>query len=261
MLRITEDEVHGCFLLQPTGSLRKADLDALGERFEARAAAGASVPNLVIQSASFPTWSNLAALLEHLRFIRGHHREIGKVAIVSDARAFDLAPRIARLFVSARLRHFPADALPAALDWVALRDEAPASVVIMRDLPDDTVGISVSGVVSDDDYANLIVPALAGALARASAPKLILRVGTEFESFPAAALWRDPRLRPLGLDRLGQLALVSDVAWIASAARLFAPLLPAEVAVFGERDLEKAKAWTAIGDAPEPADQNSGKTK
>ena len=90
-----------------SGSLRKADLDALTARFDAKVAAGGPVPNLVIQSPSFPTWSNFAALMEHLRFIRGHHRQIEKVALVSDARALDVAPRIARLFVSARLRHFP----------------------------------------------------------------------------------------------------------------------------------------------------------
>ena len=54
MLKITEDDAHGCFLLQPVGSLRKADLDALTARFDAKVAAGGPVPNLVIQSPSFP---------------------------------------------------------------------------------------------------------------------------------------------------------------------------------------------------------------
>ena len=44
------------------GAWRKADLDALTARFDAKVAAGGPAPNLVIQSPSFPTWSNFAAL-------------------------------------------------------------------------------------------------------------------------------------------------------------------------------------------------------
>jgi hypothetical protein len=244
MLKITEDDAHGCFLLQPVGSLRKADLDALTARFDARVAKGGPVPNLVIQSPSFPTWSNFAALMEHLKFIRGHHRQIEKVAIVSDARALDIAPRIARLFVSARLRHFPADALDAALAWVAVRDEAP-EVTLMEDMPDDAVGMEVRGVIDAKDYAEKIVPAIEAKLARHEKIKALVRVGPEFDSFTAGAMWEDAKFGTANLARFSKVALVSDIGWMQSATRIFAPLIPGEVRVFADKDLAAAKAWIA----------------
>jgi hypothetical protein len=249
MLKITEDEARNCFLLQPVGSLRKADLDALTERFDARVAAGGPPPNLVIQSPSFPTWSNFAALMEHLKFIRGHHRQIEKVALVSDARALDVAPRIARLFVSARLRHFPADALQAALAWAAVRGDEPPDVALMDGLPDDTVGISVRGVIDAKDYDETIVPAIEAALARHPKIKLLYRVGPEFETFTAGALWSDTRLGIEHLTRFSKVALVTDVPWMRGAVRVFTPLVPAEVRVFRDRDLDAAKAWIAAEEA------------
>jgi hypothetical protein len=251
VLKITEDDAHGCFLLQPVGSLRKADLDALTARFDAKVAAGGPVPNLVIQSPSFPTWSNFAALMEHLRFIRGHHRQIEKVALVSDARALDVAPRIARLFVSARLRHFPADALEAALDWVAVRGDEPPDVTLIEGLPDDTVGISVRGVIDAKDYDESIVPAIEAALAKHRKIKVIYRIGPEFESFTAGALWSDTRLGTANLMRFSKVAVVTDVPWMRGAVRVFPPLMPAEVRVFHDRELEAAKAWIAAEEAAE----------
>jgi len=244
MLTITEDDAHGCFLLKPVGSLRKADLDALTERFDAKVAAGGPVPNLVIQSPSFPTWSNFAALMQHLRFIRGHHRQIEKVALVSDARALDIAPRIARLFVSARLRHFPAGTLDEALAWVAVRGEGP-EVTLMEGLPDDAVGISVQGVIDSEDYAAKIVPAIEAKLAGHEKIKVLVQVGPEFESFTAGAVWQDTKFGTANFSRFSKVALVSDIRWLQSATRIFAPLIPGEVRVFADKELEAAKAWIA----------------
>lgn len=39
----------------------------------------------MIQAGSFPGWESFAALVSHMRFVRDHHRSIGKVAAVSDS--------------------------------------------------------------------------------------------------------------------------------------------------------------------------------
>ena len=42
-----------------------------------------------------------------------------------------------------------------------------------------------------------------------------------------------------------KVALVSDITWIRHAVRLFAPLIPGHVHVFGDAELAEAKAWIA----------------
>jgi hypothetical protein len=245
MLKITDDEAHNCLVLEPTGPLTQRDLDALTERFDERVSETDRVPNLVIRAGGFPAWADFAALLKHLRFIREHHRLVERVAIVSDARALDLAPRLARRFVSADVRHFPAAGFEAALAWVG---EAPADashVTVMEDLPDDVLGLSVAGVVTARDYAETIVPLIEAKLARHEKIGLLYRIGPEFEAYTPGAVWSDAMVGVKHLTGFSRVAVVSDIGWIRHAVRAFAPLMPAEVQVFGDDALAEARAWVS----------------
>lgn len=245
MLRITEDDARNSFVLEPSGTLEKADFDRLAEKVDARAAAGAPVPNLVIHARSFPGWADFAAFSGHLRFLRNHESRIEKIALVSDSAILDLAPKIARHFVAARLRHFPEDELAEALDWVAVRDDEPPHVEMMEGLPDDTVGFSVRGILDSRDYTEVIIPAIEAKVAKHGKIRLIYQVGPEFETLTAGAVWNDTRLGVTNLTSFSKVALVTDIDWMRGATRVFAPLIPADIHVFRNRELEAAKAWIA----------------
>jgi hypothetical protein len=245
MLTITDDEAHNCLVLEPSGPLTRRDLDALTERFDARVAATDRVPNLVIRAGSFPAWADFAALLKHLRFIREHHRLVERVAIVSDARALDLAPRLARRFVSADVRHFPTADLDAALAWVGEPPAETSHVTVMEGLPDGVIGLSVAGVVTARDYTETIVPLIEERLARHGKVSLLYRIGPEFEAFTPGAVWSDALVGVKHLTAFHRVAVVSDIGWIRHAMRVFAPLVPAEVHVFADDALAEARAWVA----------------
>lgn len=245
MLEITDDDAHDCLLLEPSGSLSEADFRRLTERFDARVHATDRVPNLVIHADGFPGWKDFGAMLSHLRFIRDHHRMIQKVALVSDARILDFAPKVASAFVAARIRHFPAGALDDALAWVAAPDRPESHVTVMEGLPDNVIGLSVHGVVGAKDYADTIVPLIDERLRRHDKLRLLYLVGPEFEAYTPGAVWSDARVGTMHLRDFEKVAVVSDVGWIRHAVRLFAPLMPGHVHVFGNDALAEAKAWIA----------------
>jgi hypothetical protein len=245
MLKITDDEAHGCLVIEPSGALSGADFAALGQRFEAWMANGRHAPNLVIHAKAFPGWTDFGALLAHLQFVREHQYAVQKVALVSDARILEIGPRIAEHFVAASLRHFPADRLDQALAWVAERVEPQINVTVIEGLPDRAVGFSVEGVVTARDYAEVIRPLVEAKLKQHDRIDLLYRVAPGFEGFSAGAMWHDASLGVLHLTGFRRVAVVTDVDWIARATRLFAPLMPAEVQVFPDGDLEEAKAWIA----------------
>lgn len=248
MLKISEDEARNCLVLEPSGKLDESDFNALTARFNAWVNERDRIPNLVIHAREFPGWSDFSALVGHLKFIRDHHRMIEKVALVSDARALDIAPRIARHFVRADIRHFPEDQLEAALDWSASEDPASGRVEVMEGLPDDALGLSVTGVITAQDYAETIVPLIEAKLDRHKRIKLIYRIGPEFTSFTPGAVWSDARVGVMHLTQFSKIAVVSDVDWIRHAVRAFSPLISGEVHVFSDDRLEEAKAWIAASD-------------
>lgn len=243
MLRITEDVARNCLLLEPSGAISRKDLDTLTARFDGYVNAQDRIPNLVVRAVSFPTWTDFAALVRHLRFIREHHRMVRKVALVSDARALDIAPRIAGHFVSADIRHFAAGDFDAALDWVAEPEEEAPAVAVLDGLPDDVVGLDAEGVIEARDYDEVIAPLIERKLKEFDRVKLLYRVGRRFERYTPGAIWSDTRIGLKHFTRFSKIALVSDVPWIRHAVRLFAPMIPAEVHVFGDDEMAAAKVW------------------
>lgn len=245
MLRVTEDAARNCLILEPSGALSRRDLETLTARFDAYVNGRDRIPNLVIRAVSFPTWTDFAALLRHLRFIRDHHRLVRKVALVSDARALDIAPRIAGHFVSADIRAFAARDYPAALAWIADEEAPPPSVAVIPGLPDDVVGLDAEGVIEARDYDEVIVPLIEAKLRDHDRIKLLYRVGRGFEHYTPGAVWSDARIGVKHFTRFSRIALVSDVAWIRHGMRLFAPMIPAELHVFADGEFEAAKAWVS----------------
>jgi len=83
MLSVQVDEAKGVAILEPEGALSKDDF--------ARAAKAID-PHI-----------SFGALASHLKFVRGHHRKIRRVAPCTDSAIGKVAPRVARHFVAAEL--------------------------------------------------------------------------------------------------------------------------------------------------------------
>ncbi|HTS54836.1 MAG TPA: STAS/SEC14 domain-containing protein [Burkholderiales bacterium] len=109
---------RGILILKPDGALRAEDFTALAAAIDPYIEQNGKLNGLMIEASSFPGWEDFAALLSHLRFVRDHHRQIRRIAVVSDSPLLTTAPKIASHFVSAQLRTFAADARPAALAWI-----------------------------------------------------------------------------------------------------------------------------------------------
>lgn len=241
MLKIIDDPARHALVLEPSGGLTREDFAELGRRFEARAAADGARINLVIHAPAFPGWADFSGFLAHLDFVRTHQARVEKVALVSDSRILDAAPRVASLFVSAEIRHFPADGLDDALAWVAA-PAAPGGFRVMEGLPGDVLGIAASGEITARDYAETLRPLIEARLKAQPKLKLLYRLGPDFD-YTAGAVLADARLGLTHWNDFSRVAIVTDADWIARAVRLFAPLIPGEVRVFPDAGLDAAKAW------------------
>jgi hypothetical protein len=243
MMNITDDVAHNALIAEPSGKLARKDFVELTERFNKIVNETDRIPNLVIHTPEFPGWADFSALVEHLQFIRSHQKLVDKVALVSDSRVLDVTPKIARHFMTANIRHFPADDLAGALEWTARPDDSPSQVKLMKGLPDDVVGIEVRGVITARDYSEQIVPVIEEKLKSHKKIKLLYMIGPEFKSFTPGAVWSDARVGIMHLTQFSKIAVVSDLEWIRHGTRVFAPLIPGHVHVFADSELKDAMAW------------------
>lgn len=115
----------------------------------------------------------------------------------------------------------------------------------IEDMPPGTLGFRASGEVTREDYRAVLEPALREAV-EAGDVRMLYVVDSEFE-MSLGAFGEDARAGlEIGLrhrDAWRRTALVTDVQWVKSAIKLFAPMAPGEIRVWGMDDLDEAREW------------------
>lgn len=108
----------GILILTPTGPLEVSDFEAVARAIDPYIEQRGELRGILIDAEAFPGWNDFGAFISHMRFIRDHHRHVGRVAAVSDSAFLSIAPRIATHFVNAEVRHFERSERETALDWL-----------------------------------------------------------------------------------------------------------------------------------------------
>lgn len=105
-------------LLRPEGSLEAADFTMLAGLVDAYLERNRKLRRVLIKAKSFPGWNDFGALLAHLKFVKAHHQDIEKVAVVADGAVANIMPNIANHFVHAQVLHFDLESENAAWIWL-----------------------------------------------------------------------------------------------------------------------------------------------
>ena len=112
-------------------------------------------------------------------------------------------------------------------------------------LPAGTLGFRATGTVTAADYESVLVPDIEAAFAVNRKLRLLYHVAPGFESFQAGAMWDDAKLGFRHFSGWDRVALVTDVAWLRGLTSAMRFLVPAELRLFTDAQLEEAKAWIA----------------
>ncbi|MEZ4287240.1 MAG: STAS/SEC14 domain-containing protein [Polyangiales bacterium] len=100
---IDEDHV---LVLRPTGDLQSEDFERMSDEVDPVIQKSGGLRGLMISADHLPSWENFSALISHMRFVKKHRKEIGRIAVVSDDKAVSIAPRLLKHFVSAEVKAF-----------------------------------------------------------------------------------------------------------------------------------------------------------
>ena len=118
----------------------------------------------------------------------------------------------------------------------------------LEDMPPGTLGFRAAGEIEREDYDEVLVPALRKAVESGDGLRT-LYVIEDLDEIEPGALWADSKLGfDLGVrhhDAWVRSAIVTDIAWMARATKLFAWMMPGEARVFPRAELDQAKVWVA----------------
>jgi SpoIIAA-like len=108
----------GVLIVAPQGALSAEDFRAVSSTVDPYISEHGHLTGLLIEAPSFPGWDSLGALIEHMRFVRDHHRKIERVAAVTDSTILTMAPKIAKHFAHPEFKVFASGERASALAWL-----------------------------------------------------------------------------------------------------------------------------------------------
>jgi hypothetical protein len=114
-------------------------------------------------------------------------------------------------------------------------------IELIHGLPDNILGLVVTGKVTKQDCSEVLLPALE----RAREWHHKLRLYYEIRSrFPGAA-WEDMQLGIWQGPVWERIAIVTDVAWIKHTVQALRLLIPGDIRVFATTETPEGLAWIA----------------
>lgn len=105
-------------VVTPDGPLTKADFEKLASEVDPFLASKGKLAGLMICARSFLGWEGSGALVSQLKFVADHHRQIERIAAVTDSEFLKIMPRIADHFVQANIKHFDFEERDLAFAWL-----------------------------------------------------------------------------------------------------------------------------------------------
>jgi hypothetical protein len=113
----------------------------------------------------------------------------------------------------------------------------------IADLPDNVLGFTATGAVTENDYQSIIIPEAEELFSRQKKVRFLYHLGEDVSGIEAVAMWDDTKLGLKHLTGWERMAIVSDIEWVRAAINIFGLIIPGQVRVFHNNELAEAKRW------------------
>ena len=122
MVNINLNKDLGYAILSIKGLIEVKDISHLTSEVDHYIEEQGPLAGLVIKITKFPGWENLDSFIKHFKFVKNHHKKIGKVAFMSEDNLITRFPELANHFLKAELRHFGDGKMDEAVEWIISKD-------------------------------------------------------------------------------------------------------------------------------------------
>jgi hypothetical protein len=116
---------------------------------------------------------------------------------------------------------------------------------LLDGMPAGVIGLEAIDDVEEEDYQNVLVPAVNAAIAEHGKVRLVYVLGPEFDEYEGEAVWEDLKLGARNPTSFERIAIVTGARWAGPAIKVFSVLWPGQARAFPLAELESAKRWAA----------------
>ena len=109
---------QGIVVLEPVSALFAEDFQGLTAEVDAYLSTHPTVRGVLVHAPNFPGWDSFAAMTAHIRFVRDHHSQVERIALVTDSALVTVAEAFAKHFLAATIKHFAYSEMELAKSWL-----------------------------------------------------------------------------------------------------------------------------------------------
>lgn len=109
---------EGVLVLKPHSPLSKEDFAGLSSVVDAYLSDHTKLHGVLVHAKGFPGWESFGGFTAHMHFVREHHKQVERIAVVTDSHFAGVAETLGKHFTSAEVRHFPFSDDVKALEWL-----------------------------------------------------------------------------------------------------------------------------------------------
>jgi hypothetical protein len=113
----------------------------------------------------------------------------------------------------------------------------------INDMPEGAIGFAASGVVTRADSRAALEPTIGSVLAGGGRVRLLYVAGDDFDGYDAGLPLDEAVFGSRHFTDFEKIALVSDAGPLRSAVAALDGLMPAELRLFSQAEVEAAKRW------------------
>lgn len=116
-------------------------------------------------------------------------------------------------------------------------------IEILPETQGNLVAVKASGSLSTEDYTQIWIPKLIGAIETHGRIRALILFDASFQGWQAGAVWEDARFGFHHANDFEKIALVGASHWIEAVTKLFGHLIEGSVRTFSDEQLAEALGW------------------
>ncbi|MBD3669909.1 MAG: STAS/SEC14 domain-containing protein [Gammaproteobacteria bacterium] len=118
MIEHNLDKNTAVLYIKPTAALSQNDFDKVASEVDPFIQEHGGLRGVLLEVDKFPGWEDFPAAIHHFRFVKDHHKQVEKVALVTDSSLAYIAEHVVDHFVSAEVKHFASGEVEKAIAWL-----------------------------------------------------------------------------------------------------------------------------------------------
>ena len=109
---------EGILVLKPSAPLTKEDFGGLSAEVDTYLREHSKLHGVMVHAKGFPGWEDFDGFTAHMHFASEHHKQVERLALVTDSVVAGMAELLGKHFTSAEVRHFAFSDDAKAMTWL-----------------------------------------------------------------------------------------------------------------------------------------------